>query len=113
MTKTITLSIAAAIVIGSLAFLPRALTHASVRHAVFESSVTCGDQYNALVLGAKNALSRGDRAGAISGLIAAQNQLRRCEEIREREARQPDRVALNTLPGFAIAPVVASGHYHT
>jgi len=112
MTKTITLSITAAIVIGSLAFLPRALTHASSRTAAFETSATCGDQYNALVLGAKRALSRGDRAGAIGGLIAAQNQLRRCEEIREREASQPDGVALNTPPVHVIA-VVASGRYHT
>jgi len=95
MTKTITLSLAFAIVVGSIAFLHRPITHASER-SLF-SDTTCGDQYNAIVLKAKQSLARGDRAAAIGGLIQAQNQLRHCEELQERNAKAPSSVALNTF----------------
>ena len=95
MTKTITLSLALAIVVGSIAFLHRPITHASVRSNF--SDMTCGDQYNALLIKAKQSLARGDRAGAIGGLVEAQNQLRHCEELEERNAKAPSRVALNSF----------------
>jgi len=94
MTKTITLSLAFAIVVGSIAFLHRPITHASEKSNL--SDMTCGDQYNALLLKAKASLARGDRAGAIGGLIQAQSQLRHCEELEERNAKAPSSVALNS-----------------
>jgi hypothetical protein len=95
MTKTITLSLAFAIVAGSIAFLHRPVTHASERSGY--SDTTCGDQYNALVLRAKQSLAGGDRAAAIGGLVQAQSQLRHCEELQERNAKEPSSVALNTF----------------
>jgi hypothetical protein len=95
MTKTITLSLAFAIVAGSIAFLHRPVTHASERSGF--SDTTCGDQYNALVSKAKQSLARGDRAAAIGGLVQAQSQLRHCEELQERNAKEPSSVALNTF----------------
>jgi hypothetical protein len=95
MTKTITLSLALAIVAGSFAFLHRSVTHASQGASFSES--TCGDKYNALVLKAKALLARGDRAGAIGGLLEAQNQLQHCEELEELNAKAPSSVALNSF----------------
>jgi hypothetical protein len=95
MTKTITLSIALAIVAGSIAFLHRPVTHASIGPAFTDS--TCGDQYNALVLKAKQSLARSDRNGAIRALLDARDQLHHCEELEEQNARAPHNVAFNTL----------------
>jgi hypothetical protein len=95
MTKTITLSLAFAIVAGSIALLHRPISHASERSTI--SDTTCGDEYNAIVLKAKQSLARGDRASAIGGLIQAQNQLRKCEELQERNAEAPSSVALNSF----------------
>ena len=95
MTKTITLSLALAIVVGSVAFLHRPITHASERTGLTDR--TCGDEYNAIVSRAKQSLARGDRAAAIGGLVEAQNQLRHCEELQERNAKAPSSVALNTF----------------
>jgi hypothetical protein len=95
MTKTITLSLAFAIVAGSIAFLHRPITHASEKSSY--SDTTCGDEYNSIVLKAKQSLARGDRAAAIGGLIQAQNQLRHCEELQERNAKAPSSVALNSF----------------
>jgi hypothetical protein len=101
MTKTITLSLAFAIVAGSIAFLHRPVTHASERSTY--SDTTCGDQYNSIVLRAKQSLARGDRAAAIGGLIEAQNQLRHCEELEERNAKAPSSVVLNSFQLLALA----------
>lgn len=95
MTKTITFALAVVIVAGSYAFLHRPITHAS-QGASF-SETTCGDKYNALVLKAKALLKRGDRAGAIGGLLEAQNQLQHCEELEELNAKAPSSVALNSF----------------
>ena len=103
MTKTTTLIIAIAIVAAGAAFLRRSVGHASIKPAY--SDVTCGDEYNALVLRAKQSLQKGDRAGAISSLLAAQTQLRHCEELEERNAAQPHSVALNSLQLLASAEV--------
>lgn len=102
MTKTTTLLIAAAMIALSLAFLPRALTRASNLPHLSETP-TCGDQYNAMVLRAKQALARGDRAAAISGLIEAQGQLRHCQELEERNAQAPHGVALEVSRSITLA----------
>ena len=93
MTKTITLTLALAIVVGAIAFLRRPVTRASETSGFS----TCGDQYNALVLMAKQSLARNDRAGAIHALIQARDQLKHCEELHERDAQAPSAVALNTF----------------
>jgi hypothetical protein len=93
MTKTITLSLAAVIVIGSLAFLHRSVTHASIGN--FDQK-TCGDQYNALVLQAKQSLVGNDRLSAIRSLVQARDQLQHCQELQEQNANAPHAVALNT-----------------
>jgi|SRR5580698_3903507 hypothetical protein len=101
MTKKITLSLAFVIVAGSIAFLHRPITHASEHSTI--SDTTCGDQYNSIVLKAKQSLARGDRAAAIGGLIQAQNQLRHCQELEERNAKAPSSVALNSYQFLAFA----------
>jgi hypothetical protein len=101
MTKTITLLIAVALVAGSIAFLHRPITHASERPGY--SDMTCGDEYNTILLKAKQSLARGDRAAAIGGLIQAQNQLRHCEELEERNAKAPKSVVLNSFELLALA----------
>jgi hypothetical protein len=93
MTKTITLSLAAVIVVGSLAFLHRAVTHASIGP---EDYKTCGDQYNSLVLKAKQSLANNDRVSAIHSLLDARGQLQHCQELEEQNAKAPHAVALNT-----------------
>jgi hypothetical protein len=93
MTKTITLSLAAVMVVGSLAFLHRSVTHASIGQ--FDSS-TCGDQYNALVLKAKQSLVGNDRVSAIRALLDARDKLQHCQELQEQNANAPHAIALNT-----------------
>jgi len=95
MTKTITLSLAFAMLAGSYAFFHRSVSHASQKPAF--SDTTCGDEYNSILLRAKQSLARGDRAAAIGGLVQAQSQLRHCEELEERNAKAPAAVALNSF----------------
>jgi hypothetical protein len=95
MTKKITLALAFAIMAGSFAFLHRSVTHASIRPAF--DSTTCGDQYNALVLKAKQSLAGNDRVSAIRNLLEARDQLQHCEELQEHDAQAPHAIALNTF----------------
>jgi hypothetical protein len=95
MKTSITLLLALAIIGGSFALFRRSVSHASIRPAI--SDVTCGDEYNALVLKAKQSLVHGDRAGAITGLLEAQKQLHHCEELEERNAAAPHSVVRNSL----------------
>jgi hypothetical protein len=95
MKTSITLLLALTVVGGSFAFFRRSVGHASVRPAI--SDVTCGDEYNALVVKAKQSLMRGDRSGAITGLLDAQKQLHHCEELEERNAAAPHSVVRNSL----------------
>jgi hypothetical protein len=80
---------------GSFAFLHRAVTHASVSRAF--DSTTCGDQYNALIVKAKQSLAGNDRVSAIRALVEARDQLQHCEELQEHDANAPRAVALNTF----------------
>ena len=93
MTKTITLSLAVVIVVGSFAVLRRSVTHASI--GPYDPR-TCGDQYNALVLRAKQSLASDDRVAAIHSLLQARDQLQQCQELQEQNAKAPHAVALNT-----------------
>lgn len=81
------------LVIGSIASLPRVCAEDSV-----EVITTCGDHYNALVERAKTALASGNRSAAIAALLAAKDQLRRCE----------DRESTNTIAVAFNRPAVAS-----
>jgi hypothetical protein len=80
-------------VIGSLFLFHRPVTQASIG----ASPQTCGDQYNALVLKAKQSLASNDRVGAITALVGARDQLSRCQEQEDRNAQAPHAVALNAL----------------
>lgn len=86
--------------IGSIASLPRTCAEGSDGSLTVEyhDGSTCGDQYNALVGQAKASLVRGDRSAAISSLIGAKAQLRRCQEMEERNSIAAVAVALNTSP---------------
>jgi hypothetical protein len=95
MTKTITLSLALVIIAGSFLFLRRATSRASVNP--FPDAQTCGDQYNALVIKAKQSLAHNDRVSAINSLLQARSQLAHCEELQEHDANAPHAVALNTI----------------
>jgi hypothetical protein len=93
MTKTITLSLAAIIVVGSLTFLHRSVTQASI--GPYDPK-TCGDQYNALVRRAKQSLASNDRVSAIHSLLEARDQLQHCQQLQEQNAKASHAVALNT-----------------
>jgi hypothetical protein len=60
------------------------------------TTVTCTDRYNALIAGAKSALSKGDQHAALRGLIAARSQLRSCEERDHDSATGVVAIALNS-----------------
>jgi len=96
MTKTITLLLAMAIVAGSIAFLRRPVTHASEKSGS-AGVATCGDQYNALVLMAKQSLTRNDRSAAIRMLVEARTQLQHCEELHAHDVEEPGALALNSF----------------
>src|SRR5262245_29152460 len=51
-----------------------------------DDSSACADRYNRLVGQAKASLQKGDRDAAINSLVAAKLQLRRCEELEERNS---------------------------
>jgi hypothetical protein len=96
MKRTITLALALAMVIGSIVFFHRPLTHAFWSSGPADPQ-TCGDQYNALLSQAKQALARNDRAGAVHSLIEAREQLKRCQELHQHDAEASSAVALNTF----------------
>ena len=80
-------------IIGSIASLPRVCAEDSL-----ELTTTCGDHYNALVARAKTALASGNRSAAVAALLAAKDQLRRCED---RESTTAIAISFNADPGIA------------
>jgi hypothetical protein len=69
---------------------------ASLPSTVSQSG-TCGDRYNAMLRQAKAALAKGDRNGAIRGLIAARSQLRDCEAHEQLESAPSSALGLNDV----------------
>jgi hypothetical protein len=97
MPKLTSLAFILALSIGSIASLPRPCAEGLDRISSADASAdaTCGDQYNALLTRAKDALNHGDRHGAVASLFAAKAQLRICEEREERNSTAAVAIAMN------------------
>lgn len=88
--------LAAAFVTASIGGLPRTCPDAPTPASAAEpadDSAACAERYNALLGQAKASLIQGDRNAAINSLIAANSQLRRCEELEKLNSTA--RVAMN------------------
>jgi hypothetical protein len=98
MPKFTSLVFALALVVGSIASLPRVCAEGPDGSVAADSrdGSGCADRYNALLGQAKASLVKGDRGAAINSLIAAKTQLRTCQEQEERNSTVAVAVALNT-----------------
>jgi hypothetical protein len=67
-----------------------------------DDSSACTDRYNTLLGQAKAALLKGDRGSAINSLIAARVQLRRCQELDERNSTTAVGIAWNSTLSVLI-----------
>jgi hypothetical protein len=99
MPKLTSLVFAFALVVGSIARLPRVCAEGPDGSVAAESrdGSSCADRYNALLGQAKASLVKGDRGAAINSLIAAKIQLRTCQELEERNSTVAVAVALNSM----------------
>jgi hypothetical protein len=104
MPKFTNVAFAFALVVGSVASLPRLCTEGPDGSAAAESrdGSSCTDQYNALLGQAKASLVKGDRGAAINSLIAAKIQLGTCQEMEERNSTASVAVALNSTQSARI-----------
>jgi hypothetical protein len=68
---------------------------APVHKTQFNSGARCIAQYNAKLMEAKSALIKGDRGRALDELVAARDQLGRCQEREEESATHATAVSLN------------------
>ena len=94
-----TILFVSAIVAGSIAGLPCLCAEVPDMIVAVHSgddSGACADRYNALLGQAKASLLKGDRDAAINSLRAAKVQLRRCQELEERNSTAPVAVALKS-----------------
>ena len=100
MPKFTSLVFAFALVVGSIASLPRVCAEGPDGSVAAESrdGSSCADRYNALLGQAKKSLIKGDRRAAINSLIAARIQLHTCQELEERNSTVAVAVALNSTP---------------
>ncbi len=73
----------------------RGVYAAGVHKTEFDSGMSCTAQYNAKLMEAKSALIRGERADALDALVAAKNQLGRCQEREQDTATHSVAVSLN------------------
>jgi hypothetical protein len=73
----------------------RGIYAAPVHQAQFTTGASCVEQYNARLVEAKSALIKGDRAHALDSLMAAKDQLGRCQEREEESATHAVAVSLN------------------
>jgi hypothetical protein len=98
MPKFTSLVFAFALVVGSIASLPRVCAEGPDGSVAAESGEgsSCADRYNALIGQAKSSLVKGDRGATINSLIAAKIQLRTCQELEERNSTVAVAVALNS-----------------
>jgi hypothetical protein len=98
MPKFTSLVFAFALVVGSIAGLPRVCAEGPDGSVAAESrdGSGCADRYNALLGQAKASLIKGDRGEAINSLIAAKIQLRTCQELERRNSTVAVAFALNS-----------------
>jgi hypothetical protein len=104
MPKFTSLVFALALVVGSIASLPRVCAEGPDGSVPAESrdGFSCADRYNALLGQAKASLVKRDRGAAINSLIAAKIQLRTCQELEERNSTVAVAVALNSTQSPCI-----------
>ncbi len=104
MSKFTSLFFAFALVVGSIASLPRVCAEGPDGSVATESrdGSGCADRYNALLGQAKASLVKGDRGAAINSLIAAKIQLRTCQQLEERNSTLAVAVALNSTQSACI-----------
>jgi hypothetical protein len=104
MSKFTSLIFASALVIGSIASLPRLCAEGPDGSFAAESrdGYSCVDRYNALLVQAKSSLVKGDRGAAINSLMAARIQLRTCQELEERNSTVAVAVSSNTTQSPCI-----------
>jgi len=104
MPKFTNLAFALALVVGSVASLPRSCAEGPDGGVAAESrhGSSCTDRYNALLGQAKASLVKGDRGAAINSLIAAKIQLRTCQGLEERNSTAAVAVTLNSTPSARI-----------
>src|SRR5713101_2352357 len=104
MSKFTTLVFAIALVVGSIASLPRVCAEGSDGSVPAEprDGSSCADQYNALLGQAKASLVKGDRGAAINSLLMAKIQLHACQELEERNSTAAVAVALNSAQPVCI-----------
>src|SRR6266853_6737021 len=104
MSKFTTLVFAIALIVGSIASLPRVCAEGPDGSVAAESreGSSCADRYNALLGQAKSSLVKGDRGAAINSMIAAKIQLRTCQELDERHSTAAVAVALNSTQSARI-----------
>src|SRR5713101_4613744 len=104
MSKFTTLVFAIALVVGSIASLPRVCAEGPDGSVAAESrdGSSCADQYNALLGQAKASLVKGDRGAAINSLLAAKDQISRCQELEQRNFTAAVAVALHSPQSACI-----------
>src|SRR5229473_3062755 len=104
MPKFTSLVFACALVVGSIASLPRVCAEGPDGSLAAESrdGSSCADRYNALLGQAKASLVKADRSAAINSLIAAKIQLRTCQQLEERNSTVAVAVALNSTQSACI-----------
>jgi hypothetical protein len=97
MPKFTNFAFAFALVVGSIASLPRLCAEGPDGSVAVESrdGSSCTDRYNVLLEEAQASLVKGDRGAAINSLIAAKIQLRICQKLEERNSTAAVAVALN------------------
>src|SRR5258708_36834039 len=98
MPKFTSLVFALALIVGSIASLPRVCAEGSDGSVAAESrdGSRCTDRYNALLGQAKSSLVKGDRGAAINSLVAAKNHLRPSQQLEERNHTASVAVRLNS-----------------
>src|SRR6266436_2153672 len=104
MHKFTSLALALALVVGSIASLPRVCAEGPDGSVAAEpqDGSSCADRYNALLGQAKASLVKGDRGAAINSLLMAKIQLHNCQELEERNSTAAVAVALNSAQPVCI-----------
>jgi hypothetical protein len=99
-----TVLFATVLAVGSITSLPRLCAEGPDGSVAAESrdASSCADRYNALLGQAKTSLVKGDRGATINSLIAANIQLRTCQELQERNSIVAVAVALNSTQSARI-----------
>ncbi len=94
----------AVLAVVSIASLPRVCAEGPNNSVAAQSrdGSSCADQYNALLGQAKASLAEGDRGAAINSLLAAKVQIRRCQELEQRNSTAAVAVALHSPQSACI-----------